>query len=42
MVEVMIERIRRFLQTFLLFELVKGMMLTGQHLFRRKITVQYP
>jgi len=38
----MVERIRRFLRTFLLFELVKGMMLTGRHLFRRKITVQYP
>ena len=38
----MVERIQRFFQTFLLFELVKGMMLTGHHLFRRKITVQYP
>jgi NADH-quinone oxidoreductase subunit I len=42
MVEVMVERIRRFLRTFLLAELVKGMLLTGRHLFRRKITVQYP
>jgi NADH-quinone oxidoreductase subunit I len=41
-VEVMIERIQRFFQTFLLAELVKGMALTGRHLFRRKITVQYP
>jgi NADH-quinone oxidoreductase subunit I len=41
-VEVMVERIQRFFRTFLLFELVKGMMLTGRHLFRRKITVQYP
>jgi NADH-quinone oxidoreductase subunit I len=38
----MVERIQQFFRTFLLFELVKGMMLTGQHLFRRKITVQYP
>ena len=38
----MVERIRQFFRTFLLFELVKGMMLTGRHLFRRKITVQYP
>ena len=38
----MVERIQRFFRTFLLFELVKGMMLTGHHLFRRKITVQYP
>jgi NADH-quinone oxidoreductase subunit I len=28
--------------TFLLVELVKGMMLTGRHLFARKITVQFP
>ena len=38
----MIGRIRQFFRTFLLVELVKGMMLTGRHLFRRKITVQYP
>ena len=38
----MVERIRHFLRTFLLVELVQGMMLTGRHLFRRKITVQYP
>jgi len=42
MVEVMVERIQRFFRTFLLVELVKGMLLTGRHLFRRKITVQYP
>jgi len=42
MVEVMVERIRRLFRTFLLVELVKGMLLTGRHLFRRKITVQYP
>jgi len=34
--------IRDFFSTFLLFELVKGMSLTGRHLFARKITVQYP
>ena len=42
MVEMMVERVRQFFRTFLLVELVKGMMLTGRHLFRRKITVQYP
>jgi NADH-quinone oxidoreductase subunit I len=42
MVEVMIARIGDFFRTFLLFELVKGMMLTGRHLFARKITVQFP
>jgi NADH-quinone oxidoreductase subunit I len=34
--------IRDFFRTFLLFELVKGMALTGRHLFARKITVQFP
>ena len=38
----MVERIQRFFRTFLLVELLKGMLLTGRHLFRRKITVQYP
>ncbi len=38
----MIEKISEFFRTFLLFELVKGMALTGRHLFRRKITVQFP
>jgi NADH-quinone oxidoreductase subunit I len=42
MVEVMGGRIRDFFRTFLLVELVKGMMLTGRHLFARKITVQFP
>jgi NADH-quinone oxidoreductase subunit I len=42
MVEVMLGRIQQLFRTFLLVELVKGMMLTGRHLFRRKITVQYP
>ena len=38
----MIDRLRQFFGSILLFELVKGMMLTGRHLFKRKITVQYP
>jgi len=37
-----IQRVSDFFKTFLLTELVKGMMLTGRHLFARKITVQYP
>jgi NADH-quinone oxidoreductase subunit I len=37
-----IEKIRDFFKTFLLLELAKGMALTGRHLFRRKITVQFP
>ena len=38
----MIDRIRHFFRTFLLLELLKGMMLTGRHLFARKFTVQFP
>ena len=38
----MINRVTEFFRTFLLFELFKGMMLTGRHLFARKITVQFP
>src|SRR6266508_5663075 len=38
----MIERIRDFFRGFLLIELAKGMAFTGRHLFRRKITVQFP
>ena len=38
----MIGRIRDFFQTFLLFELVRGMALTGRNLFARKVTVQFP
>jgi NADH-quinone oxidoreductase subunit I len=38
----MMQRIRDFFPTFLLYELVKGLMLTGRHMFSRKITVQYP
>ncbi len=34
--------IKRYLNSFLLVELVKGLFLTGRHLFARKITVQYP
>ncbi|GDX61289.1 NADH-quinone oxidoreductase subunit I [Nitrosomonadaceae bacterium] len=38
----MIDRIKSFFSTFLLFELLKGMMLTGRYLFARKITVHFP
>jgi NADH-quinone oxidoreductase subunit I len=38
----MIDKISGFFRTFLLFELVKGMMLTGRYMFKRKITVQFP
>ncbi len=33
---------KRWLYGLFPYELLKGMMLTGRHLFRRKITVQYP
>ena len=32
----------RYLNSFLLIELWKGLMLTGRHLFSRKITLHYP
>jgi len=38
----MIKAIKRYLNTFLLFELLKGLSGTGRHLFMRKFTVQYP
>ena len=34
--------IKRYFKTFLLLELLRGMMVTGKYLFARKITVQYP
>jgi NADH-quinone oxidoreductase subunit I len=34
--------IKRYFKTFLLLEMLRGMMLTGRYLFARKITVQYP
>ena len=38
----MFKTIKRYLNTFLLIELVKGLMVTGRHLFMRKFTIQYP
>ena len=38
----MVERIRDFFKTFLLLELVRGLAVTGRHLFARKITIQFP
>ncbi|MEE8287832.1 MAG: NADH-quinone oxidoreductase subunit NuoI [Nitrosomonadaceae bacterium] len=35
-------RIKDFFSTFLLFELLKGMVLTGRYLFARKITIHFP
>ncbi|ULX57883.1 NADH-quinone oxidoreductase subunit NuoI [Ectothiorhodosinus mongolicus] len=33
---------RQFFKTFLLYELLLGMRLTGKYFFARKITIQYP
>jgi len=35
-------RIRHFFKSFLLWELIQGLKLTGKYLFARKVTVQYP
>lgn len=34
--------IKNIFRTFLLWELIKGLSITGRHLFARKITLQYP
>ena len=34
--------LKRYLNSFLLVELVGGLIVTGRHLFKPKITVQYP
>ena len=34
--------IKHLLKTFLLWDLLKGLQLTGRNLFRKKITIQYP
>ena len=38
----MFKWIQQFFKTFLLIELLKGMAVTGRHLFLPKITIQYP
>jgi NADH-quinone oxidoreductase subunit I len=38
----MLGRARQFFNTWLLTELWRGLMLTGRHLFARKVTVQFP
>jgi NADH-quinone oxidoreductase subunit I len=37
-----VNKIKSFFSTFLLIELLKGMAVTGRHMFSRKITVQFP
>lgn len=36
------DKLRHLFKSFLLFELVKGMALTGRHFFRRSVTIQFP
>ncbi len=38
----MVRKLRHFFKSFFLFELLKGLRLTGKYLFARKITVQFP
>jgi NADH-quinone oxidoreductase subunit I len=38
----MLRRISELIKTFTLWELLKGLALTGRYFFARKITVQYP
>jgi NADH-quinone oxidoreductase subunit I len=37
-----IQTVKNYLQSLMLWELFKGLHLTGKYFFRRKITVQYP
>ena len=37
-----LDRIADIFRTFLLLELVKGLVLTGRHLFARRIAMRYP
>ena len=41
-IEAAMRKIAHFFNSFLLIELLRGMMLTGRHLFSRKITVLFP
>jgi NADH-quinone oxidoreductase subunit I len=38
----MLQTAKNYIESLFLWELLKGMQLTGRHLFKRKITVQYP
>jgi NADH-quinone oxidoreductase subunit I len=38
----MIQKLLHFIKSFTLWELLKGLKLTGRYLFSKKITVQYP
>jgi NADH-quinone oxidoreductase subunit I len=36
------KRLRSFIKTFFLWDLIMGLRVTGRHLFAKKVTVQYP
>jgi NADH-quinone oxidoreductase subunit I len=36
------QKVREYFKSLLLWELIKGLRLTGGYLFKRKITIQYP
>ncbi len=38
----MIEKTKNYINSLFLWELIKGLRLTGRYLFKRKVTVQYP
>jgi len=38
----MLDRLKSLARTWLLLELWRGLMLTGRHMFARKVTVQFP
>jgi NADH-quinone oxidoreductase subunit I len=38
----MMNSVKNYIQSLFLWELIKGLQLTGRYLFKRKITVQYP
>lgn len=38
----MLEKIKYYIKSFLLWELIEGLMLTGRYMFKRKMTIQYP
>ena len=38
----MLETTKNYFKSLFLWEMLKGMRLTGKHLFKRKVTVQYP
>ena len=38
----LLNRVKHYLKTFTLWELLKGLQVTGKHFFSKKVTVQYP